>query len=74
MYIKGLIAVNVSFNFIHDHNMDNVVCQHEFQIMVRTVVHLAVTLIWRFGNFDENCQIKITANLAASLTCNQLYI
>ena len=34
------------------------------------VEHLAVTLIWRFGNVDENRQIKITANL----TCNQLYI
>ena len=26
--------------------------------------HLAVTLIWRFGDVDENHQIKITANLA----------
>ena len=30
------------------------------------VVHLVVTLIWGFGDVDENRQIKITANLAAA--------
>ena len=36
--------------------------------------HLTVTLIWWFGDIDENRQIKITTNLAASLICNQLCI
>ena len=41
---------------------------------MQITVYAELTLIWWFGDADENRQIKITANLAVSLTCNKQYI